>query len=321
MKVTKSDKYVIIFDNKRGIEFTYGINGNPDPFVLDFPSLIDIGIMQDCKNNCKICYQGNKVGPNMTIDDYKFIIDQCKDFTNQVALGGRGDPNLHPNFEEILKYSRDNNIVPNYTTSGINLTDEQIKITKKYVGACAVSMYNKDFTFSAINRLINSDVKTNIHWIVSKETISDITKFLSGIDIWDKKFPIHKVNAFIFLLFKPQGNGLNFKDLALSENEIQKVIDCMRKSKGFKIGVDSCLFNNFKNLTENEILFGDSCESSRMGAYIDSQLNMKPCSFMDDVVSISIRNTLIREVWLNSEIFISTRNKLKNNKICCPALE
>lgn len=89
------------------------------------------------------CYQnGNNIhNPNMRLQDYKKIVDESKGKVFQIALGGRGDPNMHEDFEEILKYSIDNGIIPNYTTSGIELTDNQISLTKKYCGACAVSLY------------------------------------------------------------------------------------------------------------------------------------------------------------------------------------
>ena len=140
IKTIKTDKYVIIFNPKTGQEISSGINGNPDPFYLDYPSLMDIGIMGHCKNNCKICYQGNTDKPNMTLDNFKRIIDESKDYITQVALGGKGDPNLHENFKEILEYCRLNNVVPNYTTSGNSLTDEQVKISKEFCGAVAVSL-------------------------------------------------------------------------------------------------------------------------------------------------------------------------------------
>jgi MoaA/NifB/PqqE/SkfB family radical SAM enzyme len=140
IKKIKTDKYMIVFDTKTGQEISGGINGNPDPFALEFPSLMDIGIMGHCKNNCKICYQGNTDKPNMKLEDFKRIIDEAKDYITQVALGGKGDPNLHENFKEILEYCRLNNVVPNYTTSGNGLTQNHVDITKQLAGAVAVSL-------------------------------------------------------------------------------------------------------------------------------------------------------------------------------------
>lgn len=146
IKLVETDKYAIVFNPKTGEEILTGINGHPDPFVLDYPSMLDIGIMGHCDNKCSFCYQGDKWEENMSLEGFKLIIDQSKGYVNQIALGGRGDPNQHEHFEEILKYAVDNNIIPNYTTSGIRLSDDQIKVSKKYCGAVAVSVIYEEQT-------------------------------------------------------------------------------------------------------------------------------------------------------------------------------
>lgn len=58
----------------------------------------------------------------MSISDYKSVIDQAAEMgTFQVALGG-GNPNQHPDFIEMLEYTRSKGIVPNYTTNGLGLS-------------------------------------------------------------------------------------------------------------------------------------------------------------------------------------------------------
>ncbi len=99
VKEILTDEYLIIFNPKNGKELLTGINGNPDPFALDYPSMLDIGIMGHCDNKCTFCYQGDGDEPNMSLEGFKRIIDQSKDHVNQVALGGRGDPNQHENFQ------------------------------------------------------------------------------------------------------------------------------------------------------------------------------------------------------------------------------
>lgn len=43
-------------------------------------------------------------------------------------MGGRGDPDQHEYFEEILKFCRENVLVPNFTTSGYGMTPEIAKL-------------------------------------------------------------------------------------------------------------------------------------------------------------------------------------------------
>jgi len=323
-KQIKNDKYSIWFDSINGFEILTGINGNPDPFILDSPSLIDIGIMGHCKNNCKICYQGNVNIPNMTFENFKTIIDQCKDHINQVALGGKGDPNKHEDFEKILQYCRVNNVVPNYTTSGNDLTDAEVYITKMYCGRVAVSNYDQDFTYTALNKFIERDVKTNIHFVLSTETFENALRILQGEDIWNKKFPFEKLNAVVFLLFKPQGNGSDKKYLCLSPDQLKQFSESLKEAKcKFKVGCDSCLINkiiNARELTEFEKMVADSCEGSRMSCYISPDMRFMPCSFgnkFSDGIPITEDNT-IQKIWDNGLPFIHFRKVLEKNPACCP---
>ena len=77
------------------------------------------------------------------------------------ALGGRGDPDQHEYFLEILQICQKEGIVPNFTTSGLGMTDEIAKICEKYCGAVAVSWYRSVYTTRAICSLVKAGVKTN----------------------------------------------------------------------------------------------------------------------------------------------------------------
>jgi hypothetical protein len=322
-KIIKTNDYIIMFDKNSGLEIISGTDGKKDPFVLQHPNMIDIGIMGHCKNNCEICYQGNINIPNMTIDDFKTIIDQTKNHINQVALGGKGDPNKHENFKEIIEYCVKNNVVANYTTSGNDLTEEEIEISK-LCGAVAVSMYNKDYTYAALNNLIESNIKTNIHFILSKDTFDEVMQILESKDIWQGRFPIEKINAVIFLLFKPQGNGKDKKHLCLNLNQIKKFSDkILNIESKFKIGFDSCTVNKIcqsRRLTEKESIFSDTCEASRMSCYISPDMYFIPCSFGDKEkygIKIDDVNT-IQKIWNSGYSFLNFRKILKENPSCCP---
>lgn len=164
-KIDKKNKFMSFFNTETGayirtgeLEVTVNDRGvqqlhdtGIDPFMTSFPELIDIGIMARCINGesgkCTVqCYQ-NAIGRNnknnMTLEEYTRLIKQCKDKTFQVALGGAGDVDTHENFEEILKVTKEHNIVPNFTTSGIAMTKRKAEICKKYCGAVAVSSYGK----------------------------------------------------------------------------------------------------------------------------------------------------------------------------------
>ena len=327
-KVFKNERYMILFNANSGLEILTGINGHGDPFVTDLPTLLDIGIMGTCQNKCRFCYQGHTDEPNMTLKNFMSIIDQVKHHVTQVALGGRGDPNKHENFKEIIEYCRKNNVVPNYTTSGINLTDDEIEISKM-CGAVAVSDYEWVDTYEALTRLIKAGIKTNIHQILSLKTFEKCTQILEGRNYWERydncfqaPFPVDKLNAVIFLLFKPQGAG---KDLGISleDRHFHFFSDLVFRPKStFKIGMDSCLVNHvikYTTPTKIQAMSIDTCEGARMSAYITPDMKMMPCSFGNKSMwGCDIQKQSIYDVWNIRKAFTLFRSRLEKQKNSCP---
>lgn len=176
--------FMSAFDTETGAYVRTGVldaNGKDtgvDPFMASFPHLIDVGVMGHCIHGktglCAKagigCYQSGLLveQPNMTVENFRWIAGQCKGRCNQLALGGRGDPDQHEHFEELLKISRENNLVPNFTTSGYGMTPELAELCKRYCGAVAVSWYRSEYTLNAIQMLLNAGVKTNIHYVLGK---------------------------------------------------------------------------------------------------------------------------------------------------------
>jgi radical SAM protein with 4Fe4S-binding SPASM domain len=246
----------------------------------------------------------------MPVEDFKEIAVQCKGKVFQFALGGRGDPDLHENFEEILKLCSENGIVPNFTTSGLGMTAEKAEICKKYTGAAAVSWYRSSYTEKAVELLLRAEVKTNIHYVLGNNTIDEALDRLIN-----QGFP-EKINAVIFLLHKPVGMGTQDNVLKADNIKVQQFFELIDSRKfDFKIGFDSCscagIINFAPNINRSSI---DYCEGARFSCYIDAQMNMMPCSFANDNPErhISLRYSTISEAW-NSEPFEKFRNHLRNS--------
>ena len=305
---------------RSGIFDDEGRDTGVDPFMRSFPQLIDIGIMERCvcSNKCKVdCYQKacDRTGENMSLDDYRSIMEQGKGKIFQVALGGAGDPDTHEHFEEILKLTREYGIVPNFTTSGITFTKEKAEICKKYCGAVAVSWHNEDYTYKAIDVLIKAGVKTNIHYVLSAKSIDEAIERLKN-----NTFP-EGINAIVFLLYKPIGLG-KMENILTADNpkvkEFFKLVD--KNDFEFKIGFDSCSCAGIVNNTENVNLDSiDFCEGGRYSMYISADMNAMPCSFgnQDSKWYVDLRKNTIEEAW-NGEVFERFRNSLRNSCPNCP---
>ena len=330
MKTFYDEKYKFkyAFDSKSGMYIRTGIldkNGKDtgiDPFMASFPHLIDVGIMGHCVHGktglCAKagvqCYQSGlfKSESNMSLENFKRIAKESSGLVNQFALGGRGDPDQHENFKEILEISRKFDIVPNFTTSGFGLTDELINLCKEFCGAVAVSWYRSEYTLSAINRLIDAGVRTNIHYVLGNNSINEAISHLENDD-----FP-EGINAVIFLLHKPAGQGMENNVLKFSDPKVQTFFKLLEKPHKFKVGLDSCSVPGVINFcTEIMPESLDTCEGGRFSCYISPDMKMTPCSFdQEKRFYVDLKNSSIKDAW-NSEKFEEFRNRMRNSCTAC----
>ena len=310
-----------------------GIETERLPPMRSFPELIDIGIMGACdagksglcKNAGVDCYQSGMISheKNMSFDDYASIIAQCKGRTFQIALGGAGDPNKHEAFEEILHITRENRIVPNYTTSGYGLTDREIELTRKYCGAVAVSYYSKldeygnencPATISAIERFVAKGCVTNVHYVLSKKSIKEaVYRVKNGA------FP-SGINAVIFLLYKPVGIASQEYVLDYANPDYLELLRLVTSvSCNWKYGFDTCqspaIYKYASNIATVSIEF---CEAARFSMYINSKCLAFPCSFgIDDYsLSVDLNCHTLQEAWY-SENFSKFRKQQVEKCVHC----
>lgn len=312
------DNYKSVFNPNNGFYMrTDDKYTGKDVFAAQFPELIDIGIMETCvcSKKCKVdCYQKacDRTGNNMRLSDYQRIIDECKGKVYQVALGGAGDPDTHENFREILEYSAENNIVPNFTTSGIAMTKEKADLCRRYCGAVAVSEHNAEYTNKAVETLLSSGVKTNIHYVLSTESID------RAIEILETGNYRKGINAVVFLLYKPVGLGKQDKVLKYNDERFQKFFNLVENNKNlpFKIGFDSCSCSGLVNFCkEMDFSVIDYCEGGRFSMYISADMKAFPCSFANQTdTGIDIKNDSIQAAWNKFEYF---RDRLSNSCLGC----
>lgn len=317
--------FISVFDDKTGAYIRTGIIANGkdtgiDPFMASFPHLIDVGVMGHCIHGktglCQKagigCYQSGAFidKPNMSVENFRWIAVQCRGRTNQLALGGRGDPDQHEHFEQLLQISRENSLVPNFTTSGYGMTEQLASICKRYCGAVAVSWYRSAYTLNAIQMLLDAGVKTNIHYVLGKNSIDEAIDRLEQND-----FPAD-INAVIFLLHKPVGQGSAENVLSSDDPHVARFFTLVDQPHPFKVGMDSCnvpgAINFCKSILPESL---DTCEGGRFSCYIGADMVMVPCSFdQKKQYKVKLNPRSIEEAW-NSEPFEHFRNHMRG---ACP---
>lgn len=169
MRIRKQGNYKSFFTNSyKTIRLTDGVPVTPE--------LEDVAINNKCLANCSYCYTSAlKTGENFdnVVIKAETVWGSLKlnDRPFQIAIGGAGEPTMHPDFIPFVKKVRDLEIIPNYTTNGMHITDELLEATEIYCGGVALSWHphiEKVF-HAAANKLSTIDTKLNFHVILGTE--------------------------------------------------------------------------------------------------------------------------------------------------------
>lgn len=179
---------------------------------------------------------------------------------------------------------------------------------KRYCGAVAVSYYSSikqngtesnPFTVNAIKKLVSVGCVTNVHYVLSRQSIQEaIYRLKNNI------FP-EGINAVIFLLYKPVGQANKDKMLTIHDPVyIQFLQELDAVEHPFKIGFDSCQSPAIRAFCPSVAKASlEFCEAARFSMYIDCELNAFPCSFGHELskYAIDLSTRSIIEAWNSAE--------------------
>ncbi|MDY0126350.1 MAG: hypothetical protein RBS09_09185, partial [Anaerolineaceae bacterium] len=112
----------------------------------------------------------------------------------------------------------------------------------------------------AIQLLLDAGVKTNIHYVLGKNSIDEAITRLETDD-----FP-KGINGLVLLLHKPVGLGASSNVLSPTDERVARLFKIIDRGKHrFKVGMDSCSVPGVVNFCENVIPEAiDSCEGGSL---------------------------------------------------------
>ena len=321
--------YNFIADPRTGITMRWGTTLNDDPIWAPVPELADISISNHCTKGCSFCYRDSTANHEfMSVDDYCFVLDAMyhKDLGGvfQVALGG-GEPLEHPDFLRIIDETIKRNIVPNFTTNGLHLSQDICAAIRGKVGAVALSISSiNELMRDHIDMLVGNGIRTNIHYVLSQENIDEAIEILSG------RYTVlfQGINAIIFLTYKPAGRA-DKSFILQKSNTFLHFLKLINDDKLHhpKVGFDACFVPMLMHYTDIRKDLIDTCEGGFFSVYIDHKMNVSPCSFSGNRDCYSLRDYSFYDIWEN--IFDDFRNRhlnkcssncaeRKNCRGCCP---
>ena len=117
--------------------YRYKYNIYPILKIIDkYPPCVQIEPVSLCNYRCVFCYQSDKTFSNkksgymgyMDLPLFKKIIDQLEGNVEAITLASRGEPTLHKQLPEMLKYMHGKFLALKINTNASMLTDELIHI-------------------------------------------------------------------------------------------------------------------------------------------------------------------------------------------------
>ena len=335
VKLIKSEKYNTLFNKQTGFFLRWGEETTIDPdYSLIGPEIADIEISSGmCHNNCPFCYKGNKKDGklhNMTLDEFKIIFDKLTKYRTltQIAFGITS-PSDNPEFFEMMKYSKEHGVIPNYTCNGTDMTEELAKITASLCGAIAISVNDKEKSYDSVKMLTDLGMKqVNFHVVAHNNSFDKIMGIIDDIKN-DKR--LEKLNALVLLKYKPKGTNAGIYSSLTQEQ--YNLIFKKAKEVGIPIGFDSCsCFSYLKAIEDEENYdllsqYAEPCESTMFSIYVNSHCEVSPCSFSENEIRDNGENwtsginlleieDFNKDVWFNDRIVHFRNNLLKNGRKC-----
>lgn len=313
-KIVSSENYNYAFNKQTGFFARFGKNQQEDPEYALAPEILDLEIASEyCQGNCSFCYKCNSSDSkveNMSFEVFKNIFHKVKEpFLTQIAFGIT-DINGNPNFFKMMEYCRENGVIPNYTTHGIDLTEQNVADTKRLCGAVAVSIVDKNKSYNAIKSFTDAGMtQVNIHYTLSAESYSNAFKIIDEIATDSR---LSKLNAIVFLRYKHKNNSSKFTS-ELSVEQYKRLVK-YAIDKRVNIGMDSCSAPMYLKSIESEDNYNElskyveSCESTKFSSYINVKGEFYPCSFTEGMgdwnIGLDVRNcnNFIDDIWVHEKL-------------------
>jgi len=150
---------------------------------------IYIEITNKCNLNCTFCSRTKKPFRELSIDEFKTIIDKIKDYTDYVYFHVQGEPLLHKNLKEFLDICKDSNIKVNITTNG-TLINKYVEIfnNSKSLRQINISLHSENNKENYLDEVFNSckKISSNIYISYRIWNLNTLKPTKELVDVIDK---------------------------------------------------------------------------------------------------------------------------------------
>lgn len=157
------------------------------------PTIMYVKVSENCNSNCFMChYAGKRDSYNITMKEYKTLLNLMDKDDYRVIRFTGGEPLLHPNIIDFIKEANDRKLYTSIITNGFLLKIKAKELVENGLNQCIISLdgSNSEVHDSLRNfkhcfdnimegitmlRKYNPEINIRINTVVSGRNIHDIT--------------------------------------------------------------------------------------------------------------------------------------------------
>ena len=255
---------------------------------------IYIEITNKCNLACSFCSIDNREKKEMTVDEFRIVLDKVRDYTESIYLHVKGEPLLHSRLEDILNICDQYNVKVCITTNGTLLKNKKSVLLKHNIKQINVSLHSensiKDYFETVFNTCDELSKKITIIyriWVINKLSTNIVDKIISHYNLSTEV--VNKI--------------YNDKNINIADN----------------IYLDKDIEFIWPNSSNDEFASNGTCYGTRSHIAILSNGDITPCC-LDSEGIIKLGNIFkdsIEDV-LNSNLYKEIKEGFQNNKVIHP---
>ena len=168
-----------------------------------------VEITNSCNLNCDFCIKNKRDNKFISIDEFKFLLDKIKNYTNYLYFHVLGEPLLHPKINELIDIASDNFKI-NITTNGYLI--DRIKDNKN-IRQLNISLHSFDDKykiklidylnniFDIVDKLIKNKTYISLRLWVKNEYNNKIIDYINNRYNINIKYDVEQftINNYIFI--------------------------------------------------------------------------------------------------------------------------
>ena len=285
-------------DIPRYLVYRYKYNLYPKLKILDdYPPCVQIEPTSICNLRCVMCYQTDKSFSSkskghmgyMDMSLFKKVIDEIEGNVEAVTFASRGEPTLHPNFDEMLDYCGNKFLGLKMNTNATLLNEKKLhKIFSSGLRTLVLSIDEK-------NKKNYEEIRVNAKF----EKIMKNLKLLNKVREQYKK-----------------SSKMTVRISGVKINDNQNVKDMNFFYKEFADEISLVQFNPWQSAYENEINnIKEVCSElyKRTFVWWDGKVNPCDYDYKSLLSKLNVNDFSIKEIW-HSESYNYIRFQHANKK-------